>query len=140
MINIEEINSNKYVKQIKQFLNKDEFVPAIGQGALAIEVLASNQCLYDLINPLTHEDTNIRVSSEREVGRFLQASCSIPIAAHATISGEEMRLHAIILDKETGKYCSSILLGCKKDYLSIANTCAKELLAQGADVILQKYI
>lgn len=126
--------------RIKQFLSKDEFVPAIGQGALAIEVLASNEYLYHLIKPLTHEDTNICVSGEREVGRFLQASCSIPIAAHATILRDELRLHAIILDKETGKYCSSIQLGRKENYLSIANLCATELLAQGADVILQKYI
>lgn len=106
---------------------------------MAIETLATNQKLNQLILLLTDEATNFTVGSERELGRILNASCSVPIAAYATISEDILKLQAIILDKETGQYCSSSVSAIKKDYLDIARACADELLAQGAALILDKY-
>ncbi len=126
-------------ERIKEYLSKDQFVPAIGQGALAIEVLSSNSELITTMNKLNDEDTSIAVLAERELGRLLQASCSVPIAAHATIKSDILQLHAIILDKESNQYCSATISGLKADYKQIANNSANELLRQGAASILKKY-
>ena len=126
-------------QRICEYLPKDEFVPAIGQGALAIETSDSNNELNQLLAILNNLPSSIEVACERELGRIMQASCSVPIAAHAIISGDSLKLHAIILDKETGQFCSSIVTSHAEKYLFVANQCAEELIAQGALAILEKY-
>ena len=125
--------------RIKQYLNKDIFIPSIGQGALAVETLKNNQWLVGLLGQLTNTKTFIEVSCEREVGRVLEASCSVPIGAHATIDNTELKLNAIILDKETGYCAKSTIVGESKDYMSLAKDCANELIVNGALDILKKY-
>ena len=125
--------------RIREHLSKEEFVPAIGQGALAIETIDSNTEVCNLLASLNNLISSVEVACERELGRIMQASCSVPIAAHATISGDSLTLHAIILDKETGQFCSSVVSSQPEKYLFVANECAVELIAQGALAILEKY-
>ncbi len=126
-------------QRIKQSLSKDIFIPSIGQGALAIEVLQSNYFMVELLSKLTHQKTFIEVSSEREVGRVLGASCSVPIGVHAIIQNHSLKLDAIILDKETGNCVSSTIIGEAKDYITLARACASKLVGNGALNILEKY-
>lgn len=125
--------------RIKQYLNKNKFVPAIGQGALAIEIISSNQKLLNLIKPLNHDNTNIAVMAEREVGKILKASCSIPIAAHADINEKTISLQAYIADKETGECCEFSGTAPIHSSLTLAKNCANALINQGALDILQRY-
>lgn len=125
--------------RINEYLDIEKFIPAIGQGALAIEICKNNKEMFELVKPLTDSDTEVAVSCERELGRKLGANCSVPIAAHATILEDSLKLHAIILDKDTGHFCSSTIISSKHNYLSVADECAKELILQGAESILQKY-
>ncbi len=126
-------------KRIKQYLPKDIFIPSIGQGALAIETLQDNYFIVELLSKLTHQKTFIEVSCEREVGRFLEASCSVPIGVHAIIQNHSLKLDAIILDKETGYCAKSTIIGDAKDCISLARACASELMDNGAFNILKKY-
>jgi hydroxymethylbilane synthase len=126
-------------QRITQYLPKSIFIPSIGQGALAIECLTENEHLHQLMNKLTHQNTATEVMCERELGRVLQASCSVPIGAHAVIEREELSLDAIVLDKETGIFCTSRIIGHQNSYLDIARECANQLIQNGALKILQKY-
>ena len=125
--------------RIKQRLCENQFIPAIGQGALAIEVLASETHLIEMLKPLNHSDTHITLSTEREVGRILQAGCSVPLAVHAQIKANSIHLQAYLADKISGLHCEFVGYALCPEYLQLADRCAQEMLKQGAQKILQRY-
>jgi hydroxymethylbilane synthase len=81
-------------QRIKRVFQPEETLPAAGQGALGIEVLASRRDLFDILDPLSHQATWMAVAAEREVSRAMGGSCSMPLAAFATYSGEYLQLRA----------------------------------------------
>jgi hydroxymethylbilane synthase len=81
-------------QRIKSVFETDAMLPAAGQGALGIEVRAQRRDLIDALDPLAHQATWMAVAAEREVSRAMGGSCSMPLAAHATYSGEYLQLRA----------------------------------------------
>jgi hydroxymethylbilane synthase len=75
-----------------------QMIPAAGQGALGIEVRADNTVLRDLLAKTSHQPTLLAVQAERAVSRGLGGSCSMPLAAHAVWSGDELQLDAALGD------------------------------------------
>jgi hydroxymethylbilane synthase len=69
-------------------------LPAAGQGALAIEIRAERPDVAAALAPLAHQATWLCVAAERAVSRALGGSCSMPLAAHATMQGEYVQLAA----------------------------------------------
>jgi hydroxymethylbilane synthase len=69
-------------------------LPAAGQGALGIEIRADRADLAEALAPLAHQATWQAVAAERAVSRAMGGSCSMPLAAHATYSGEYLQLRA----------------------------------------------
>jgi hydroxymethylbilane synthase len=67
------------------------FLPAAGQGAIALETLRSNSDARGVLRGLNHEDTEMRVTAEREFLRCLNGGCHTPIGIHTWISAH--RLH-----------------------------------------------
>jgi hydroxymethylbilane synthase len=86
--------------RIKAVFEPEEMLPAAGQGALGIEVRAQRRELFDALDPLAHHATWMAVAAEREVSRAMGGSCSMPLAAHATFSGEYLQLRAAWGDAE----------------------------------------
>ena len=80
--------------RIAQTFETVEMLPAAGQGALGIETLASRSDLRPVLATLAHASTWLGVAAEREVSRSMGGSCSMPMAAHATL---ENTAHASVL-------------------------------------------
>jgi hydroxymethylbilane synthase len=80
--------------RIQSVFEPEQMLPAAGQGALGIEVRADRRDLFDALAPLAHQSTWMAVAAEREVSRAMGGSCSMPLAAHATFSGEYLQLRA----------------------------------------------
>ncbi|GAC1605033.1 MAG: hydroxymethylbilane synthase [Ramlibacter sp.] len=78
--------------RIRQLFEPAEMLPCAGQGALAIEVRSGRTDLLDLLAPLTHQGTWLAVAAERAVSRAMGGSCSMPLAAYASFSGEFLQL------------------------------------------------
>ena len=81
-------------QRIRQLFEPEQMLPAAGQGALGIEVRADRADLLELLAPLAHQATWLAVAAERAVSRAMGGSCSMPLAAHATFSGEHLQLRA----------------------------------------------
>jgi hydroxymethylbilane synthase len=81
-------------QRIRQVFEPEQMLPAAGQGALGIEVRADRQDLLDILSPLAHQTTWLAVAAERAVSRAMGGSCSMPLAAYATLSGEYLQLRA----------------------------------------------
>ena len=78
----------------------DDMLPAPSQGAIGIEVLADNQRVRRLIEAIDHRPTHLCVAAERRLLEGLGGDCRSPVAALATIEGDEIRLRAEILTND----------------------------------------
>jgi hydroxymethylbilane synthase len=81
-------------QRIRHEFEPEQMLPAAGQGALGIEVRADRADLMEALAPLAHQTTWLAVSAERAVSRAMGGSCSMPLAAFATFSGEYLQLRA----------------------------------------------
>lgn len=77
-----------------------DMLPAAGQGALGIEIMADRADLEQALAPLVHQPSWLRVAAERAVSRAMGGSCSMPLAAHATLQGEQLHIDAAWGDPE----------------------------------------
>ncbi|MBM2830857.1 MAG: Porphobilinogen deaminase [Gammaproteobacteria bacterium] len=116
--------------RIKEYIETDRILPAIGQGAMGIETRADDREILELTAPLNDEQTRLQVEAERAVSRRLYGGCQLPIAAHADIAGKNMTIR-IISDTVTGDARKGEALGLQL---------AEQLLARGADAILRELI
>ena len=80
--------------RVKRAFDPAEMLPAAGQGALAIEVMAHRQDLLAVLAPLAHQPTWLAVTAERAVSREMGGSCSMPLAAHAVWRGTALQVEA----------------------------------------------
>ncbi len=81
-------------ERIRSIFSPEEMLPAAGQGALGIEVRSDRQDLIAALQPLVDMPTWLRVTAERAVSRGMGGSCSVPLAAYATLEGTQLHLRA----------------------------------------------
>jgi hydroxymethylbilane synthase len=81
-------------ERIRSVFETMQMLPAAGQGALGIEVRSGRDDVVQALQPLLHEPTWLVVSAERAVSRVMGGSCSMPLAAHATFSGDALTIDA----------------------------------------------
>lgn len=122
--------------RIRAVLAPSEMLPAAGQGAMAIECLAARDDLAAWLAPLDHPPTAICVRAERAVSRALGGSCSVPLAAHAEIESEVLRLRACIAAPDGTVLLASEMRGALSDGETLGANAAADLLSRGADRIL----
>jgi len=80
--------------RIRDIFDTDQMLPAAGQGALGIEICTGRTDLIEALKPLVHSTSWLAVAAERAVSRAMGGSCSMPLAAHATLSGQTLSLRA----------------------------------------------
>ncbi len=123
-------------ERIASFIEAEQSLPAIGQGAVAIECRSNDQGIIKLIEPLNHQDTYIRVQAERQLNLRMHGGCHVPIAGHAVIDGETLTLDGFIGLPDGSKSLSSRHIGHISDPISLGNVVADDLLSQGAQALL----
>ncbi|WP_211231712.1 hydroxymethylbilane synthase [Ottowia thiooxydans] len=80
--------------RIRHIFSPEEMLPAAGQGALGIETRSLRPELVQALAPLADQTTWLAVAAERAVSRAMGGSCSMPLAAHATLAGGQIHLRA----------------------------------------------
>ncbi|QTN29811.1 hydroxymethylbilane synthase [Rhodoferax sp. AJA081-3] len=81
--------------RIRATFSPEEMLPAAGQGALGIELRAGRADVVQVLQPLLHTPTWLAVSAERAVSRVMGGSCSMPLAAYATLQGDVLSIRAV---------------------------------------------
>jgi hydroxymethylbilane synthase len=87
--------------RIRTVFETEAMLPASAQGALGLEIRADRSDLLALLAPMIHQPTLLAAYAERAVSRAMGGSCSMPLAAHATLIGDEMYLRAAFGDEVT---------------------------------------
>jgi hydroxymethylbilane synthase len=78
-------------------LDIDEFLPAVGQGAIGIETRSNDSKTRDLLSVINHADTASALLCERAFLAVLDGSCRTPIGGHATIAGGRLRFRGMVV-------------------------------------------
>jgi hydroxymethylbilane synthase len=78
-------------------LDVDEFLPAVGQGAIGIETRTDDFRTREWLTPINHADTFIALAAERAFLAVLDGSCRTPIGGHATVAGGRLRFRGMIV-------------------------------------------
>ncbi len=101
-------------ERIRALMDPHDSLPAVGQGAMAIEIATSRSDGLDLraiLAPLNHLPTAQAVAAERKVSKVFGGSCQIPLAAFATVDGATMRLRAMVATPDGSRMASAELSG-----------------------------
>jgi hydroxymethylbilane synthase len=81
-------------------LDVDIFLPAVGQGAIALVARAGDAATLAAVSTIAHGETGIALAAERAFLRVLDGSCRTPIAGHATVSGDEVHVRGLLLSPD----------------------------------------
>jgi hydroxymethylbilane synthase len=122
--------------RIRAVLDPAESLPAVAQGALAIECRADRADLFDALAPLHHAATASCVHAERAVSRALGGSCTVPLGAHATLEQNRLRLRGLVASPDGLRMARGEIHGDPADPDGAGLALAAVLRDHGADEIL----
>ncbi len=86
--------------RISAYLDPADFLPAVGQGALAIECAEDRPDVIAAVAPLMHHPTYLAIMAERAFSRALSGSCHTPIGGYATFRNGELWLRGLLANRE----------------------------------------
>jgi len=108
-------------------LSTEEMLPAVAQGAIGIERREGDDEAAHLLAKIHHHETGLCVAAERALLAVLDGSCRTPIAALAEITGERMRLRAMILTPDGSEVLETMREGLAVDGVAMGNDAGFEL-------------
>ncbi len=118
--------------KIAERLSLEDFMPAPGQGALAVVTRRDNEKVVEFLRRIDHPFTHAEAEAERELVRLLEGGCKVPVGALASARGPRLELAASILSVDGTERLRAFSTGTVKAPSEIAGNVAKELLGQGA--------
>lgn len=123
---------------ITQHLSLDQFVPAVGQGSVAIQCAVSLDASHKALirRACNHPTTEARLLAERHLLAHLEGGCSVPVYGHAILEGEKLTLHAGVLSLDGVENIFHSAQGV--DPANLGKEVAMELIHLGAHQLLRK--
>lgn len=128
----------EYEHRITQFLDREVLLPAVGQGALCIEIRENDERVNAIIAPLNHGETRKIVSGERAFLHRLEGSCQVPVAAHGLTDGDTLTLTGLVADLDGTRIIKDSISGPNDQSEALGITLAETLLDRGAKTILDQ--
>jgi hydroxymethylbilane synthase len=128
----------KMSEHVSSYIDIDEMVPAVGQGALGIEIKEDNRFADDIIQSIHDEKTFLAVSAERSFLRTLEGGCQVPIGAFAEIKSNGLYLTGMVGSVDGKIQFKRKIRGSKEDPEETGQVLANILLDAGAKEILDE--
>ena len=122
--------------RIRAFISPTDSIPAVGQGALGIEIKASRTDLFEILAPLNHIDTQLCVEAERGFSRALAGSCTVPLGAYALREGDNINMTGFVASVDGKQILRENITGLAANADAVGRALAAKLVARGADKIL----
>jgi hydroxymethylbilane synthase len=121
-----------------QVFSPEEMLPAVAQGALALEARAADAVTMGRLAALEDADTRHRVEAERGFLARIQGGCQVPIAGHATVAGGQVHLRALVASLDGSRIIRGERRGPVAEARALGVALAEELIGKGADGILKE--
>lgn len=122
--------------RITQLISTEHSIPAVGQGALGIEINAARVDLLPILAPLNHGDTAACVEAERGMSRALAGSCQVPLGAYAEHHGAELHMTGFVASTDGRELLRAEVHGAASAPEVLGQALAQNLIDQGAGRIL----
>ncbi|GGE47171.1 porphobilinogen deaminase [Halopseudomonas oceani] len=123
-------------ERIRYSMPPEESLPAGGQGAVGIECRSGDTELQALLSKLNDEDSALRVRAERALNTRLNGGCQVPIACYAERENGQLWLRGLVGDPDGQRMLRAEASGPENDPETLGIAVAEDLLAQGAQAIL----
>jgi hydroxymethylbilane synthase len=123
--------------RIASFIDVEQSLPAAGQGAVGIECRTDDVQVHTLLVPLADAETTYCVRAERAMNNHLQGGCQVPIGGYAVLQQGQLYLRALVGDIDGSRIIRAEGKSAVENAEILGVQIAEQLLAQGADKILQ---
>jgi hydroxymethylbilane synthase len=123
--------------RITRSIGTEAMLPAIGQGIIGIETRLDDARVRELLSPLHDGDTAVRLAAERSLNATLAGGCQAPVAGHAVLDGDLLRLRGLVGWPDGSDIVRGEISGAAAEAKSLGRTLAEDLLARGARPILE---
>jgi hydroxymethylbilane synthase len=127
-----------WTQRITEIIPLEIMLPAVGQGALALEARNDDKQIKELLLAFHHLPSALAVNAERSLLRRLEGGCQIPIGAYAAVEGAELRLDAVIGSLDGKRIVKGRRNGAHANGERIGIDLAEELLKRGGKEILDE--
>lgn len=125
-----------HADRISAYVSTEEMLPAVAQGALGIETRTNDEDAISLVKQLNHAPTRAACEAERSFLRSLGGGCTVPIAGHAVVSGDALRLEGLVAAPDGEKILRDAVEGTAADAEQLGLRLAERLRARGAETLL----
>lgn len=126
--------------RITQYIDTDLMLPAVGQGAIGIESRTDDKQILDIISVLDDKKSRSCIQAERAMNNALQGGCQVPIAGYCRLNNDELTLQGLVGRVNGSKIIKQQITGFINEAESLGEKLAKQLLNQGADLILTELL
>ncbi|HFD81226.1 MAG TPA: hydroxymethylbilane synthase [Gammaproteobacteria bacterium] len=123
-------------ERIRELLPPERFLPAIGQGAIGVEIRSDDQRVRSLVAELNDPQTATRVAAERALNEALEGGCQVPIAGYAEIEHGVILLRALVGRPDGSELVQGVISGRPQEAGELGRVLAEDLLSRGAREIL----
>jgi hydroxymethylbilane synthase len=121
---------------VTEFLPLDRFLPAVAQGAVAIEIRAGDAATAAWAQRLDHAPTHLATAAERALLSTLEGGCQVPVGALATLDGDTLELRASVVSLDGRRHVAGSRRGAVNRPAELGRALADELIVAGAAGIL----
>jgi len=132
------LNRLKLSDRIASLFDPADMLPAVGQGAVGIEMRSADHDLLAGLKFLEHRDTTVAVTAERAFLLTLEGGCQVPIAGHCQVDGDQISLTGLVASVDGKEVLKKSASGLAEDAEKIGRDLARELLEMGAKAILEE--
>lgn len=126
--------------RLTQYIGTDLMLPAVGQGAIGIESRTDDKQILDIISVLDDKKSRACIQAERAMNNALQGGCQVPIAGYCRLNNDELTLQGLVGRVDGSKIIKQQITGFINEAESLGEKLAKQLLNQGADLILTELL
>jgi hydroxymethylbilane synthase len=124
--------------RITEYLPLESFLPAVGQGALAVETRKGDHVMERYVSALNHMPTRLATSAERAFLRAVEGGCRAPVAALATVDGRILKITAMVADRAGTKIIKRSTEGDARQAESRGVELAQMMLDSGAAALIDE--
>jgi hydroxymethylbilane synthase len=123
---------------ITEILDPETFIPAVSQGAIAMEIRENDSLTAELLAPIVHQQTLHAINAERTFLRMLEGGCQVPIGCFTAISDQEFRIKGFVSNGDGSKLIEDEITGPVNRASDIAAQLATSFIERGSAKILEE--
>ncbi len=127
-----------FADRIRQVLPREMVLPAVGQGALAIETREDDRETRDMLAFLRDDDTICCTEAERSFLARVEGGCQVPVGVYATAEGDGLKVEAVIASLDGQRFYRGDVNGTRRDAAKLGENLAEKLLDEGGAEILKE--